>query len=438
LILSFPFNVRRGHNARVALAFCSLLALGLVTALLIAELTMSPPQDELLSLAGYLALTGAAAILFQWVLLNWGPVSRHLGLRNKAFAGSAIGGLLGLLNVLIIAQQMFISTAHDLWVLAASIAFSVAVMTSFSLFVATSVASRVEAIRQAVRSLASEPTGTAMSEERDEIDRLQDEIDHLAERLQAAELERQHVEEERKLLTASVSHDLRTPVASIQAIAEALASGVLRTEEERESYVKLLQKEIERIGRMIEDLFDLAQLDTGALRLDRRDLPLEDIVGDVVEGMRPQARQRRLDVKFRAGQGLRNVSIDGGLMARAVANLVRNSIEHTPAGGEIVLDLRREGSWLRLTVSDTGNGFEEAESQRIWERFYRADKARSRNASGDGAGLGLAIVKGFTEAHGGRVEAASSPGAGATFRLWLPLAEAPAERSMVEGDAAGG
>jgi two-component system sensor histidine kinase BaeS len=174
---------------------------------------------------------------------------------------------------------------------------------------------------------------------------------------------------------------------------------------------------------MIGDLFDLAQLDSGALRLEKRLLPAQEIVAEVIEGMLPQAKRAGIELRFAAPEGdLPDVPLDGSRFERAVSNLVRNAIQHTPSGGEIRASLLRDGRWMTLNVVDNGEGFDAAQAEHVWDRFYRGDKARGRKGSvGDGAGLGLSIVRGFVEAHGGEVACQSSPGHGATFTLRLPL-----------------
>jgi signal transduction histidine kinase len=401
-----------------------MLATAIGAALLVAEVTMAPPRSEMLKLAAYLAVSGSVAGAVGWLVLSSGWASRNLGLRSKAFAGSLIGGILGLLNVFLIARLMFLSTDHDLWVVAAAIGFSVVLMTAFSLTVASSVAQRLELISCAVRSLAAGgPVPELGLAEADEVARLAADVRRLSEKLDESERERARLDLQRVELTAAISHDLRTPLASVRAMAEALADGVVDDAGERSRYYGLIQREIERLDRMIGDLFDLAQIDAGALRLDKSRLPLQEIVAEVVEGMRPQAERRGIDLAFEGPErALPEVEVDGARFERAVSNLVRNAIEHTPAGGEIRATVQREDGWLVLTVRDNGEGFDEAQAEQVWQRFYRADKSRVRNGSGDGAGLGLSIVRGFVEAHGGRVECESRPGEGAVFTVKLPVA----------------
>jgi signal transduction histidine kinase len=175
---------------------------------------------------------------------------------------------------------------------------------------------------------------------------------------------------------------------------------------------------------MIGDLFDLAQIDSGALRLQTRLLPLQEVVAEVIEGMRPQAERAGISLRFEPVQDdLPDIPLDGARFERAVSNLVRNAIQHTPRGGEIRSSVAQAGGWLTLSIVDNGEGFDADQATRVWDRFYRGDLSRGRKGSvGDGAGLGLSIVRGFVEAHGGEVACESSPGKGATFTVKLPVA----------------
>ena len=290
----------------------------------------------MVTLAMYFAASGTACGLIGWLALNNDWAARHLTLRSKAFVGSVVAGFVGLLNVLLIARFMFISTSHDLYVLAAAIGFSVVVMAAFSLTVASSVALRVEAISDAVRALAdgrAKPNLT--THEADEVAHLAADVERLSAKLDESERERARLDQARVDLTAAISHDLRTPLASVRAMSEALADGVVEEEGERSRYYALMQREVERLDRMIGDLFDLAQIDSGVLRLEKRLLPIQGIVSEVVEGMRPQADRAGIDLQFVSPEvELPDVPLDGSRFERAVSNLVRNALQHTPKGGE--------------------------------------------------------------------------------------------------------
>src|SRR3970282_1636137 len=185
-----------------------------------------------------------------------------------------------------------------------------------------------------------------------------------------------------------------------------------------------MRREVDRLSAMLDDLFDLSRLDAGAFALDRRPIPIEDVVADVVDGMQFQAARQAVSLRITIANGLPVLSLDGARMARGASNLVRNALQHTPACGSIEVTLDRVLGDVRLEVRDSGEGIPAHDLERIWQRFYRGDRSRHRGTGGDGGyGLGLAIVKGIVEAHGGTVAVTSQRGRGSTFTVRLPIAE---------------
>ena len=292
----------------------------------------------------------------------------------------------------------------------------------FSLWVASTIVGRVATVAAGIRSLATGDYGVSVPVVgRDEVARLAGDVNVLAQRLRAGKEEREAFERERRELTAAVSHDLRTPLASVRAMVEALDDHVVEDPVEIERYYDTIRREIERLSRMIDDLFDLAQMDSGALRLHRQTLALQDIAAEVVDAMQAQARRRGVGLDFRVRGSPPGISVDGALVERAVANLVRNALAHTPAGGRVEVSVESEDGWIKVGVSDSGDGIDEADLPHIWDRFYRAEKSRKRGPeAADGAGLGLAIVRGIVEAQSGLVDVCSSPDRGAVFTVQLP------------------
>lgn len=382
---------------------------------------MEPPARDLRLLTAYLSVSGAATLGAGWLCLRLADRLLGLDIQTKAFLSAVLGGAVALLNVFIIAQLMFVSTEHDLKLLAAVLAFSAIVTGLFSLWVASTIAGRLGSVTSGIRALAAGRYDSRVDVlGHDEVARLAGDVNVLAGRLQAAEEERSSLERERRELTAAVSHDLRTPLASIQAMVEAMGDGIVGEEDERQRYYDAMRREIQRLSRMIDDLFELAKLDAGALTLDRGMVALQDIAAEVVDAMQAQARRKRIAIGLTTDGNTRPVVLDGARIERVVGNLLRNALEHTPAGGRVEVRIGSENGWLDLSVSDTGPGIEESDLAHIWDRFYRAERSRRRSDTSDGAGLGLATVRGIVEAHGGRVEARSSPGRGATFTVRLP------------------
>jgi signal transduction histidine kinase len=383
---------------------------------------MSPPATDLWSLAAYLTVSGIATMGVGWMVLRGAERLIGLSIQTRAFVGGLIAATVALLNVLIVAQAMFISTSHDLKLLVAIVVFSAVITGFFSLLVARSVSSRLQPIRESIGSLASGDLGTRISlSGEDELSALASDINTLARKLQAADEQRTALDRERRELTAAISHDLRTPLASLRAMVEALDDGVVDDAEGVSRYYGTMKREIDRLSRMIEDLFELAQMDAGALRLNRASVDIREIAADVADAMQVQAKRSDILITLECVDKVAPLSVDGARIERALANLVRNAIEHTPRGGHVDVLVAQRNGLVELSVSDDGPGIAPQDLPHVWDRFYRGEKSRRRaDENADGAGLGLAIVRGIVEAHGGAAAVESSTDRGATFTMRLP------------------
>ena len=400
------------------------LTLAIGAGLLLVETLMSPPARDMRQLFYYLTLSGIATMAVGWLAVQLADRAVGLTIQTKAFLGAAISGGVALLNVFIVAQLMFVSTSHDLKILLALLVFSAVVTTFFSLWVASTITGRLETIRSGIGVLAGGDYGHIVTVSGgDEVAQLAVDVNALAFRLQAAEEQRRMLDRERRELTAAMSHDLRTPLASVRAMVEALDDRVVEDDAEVARYYSTMRREIERLSRMINDLFELAQIDAGALRLDKQPVALQEVAAEVVDAMQAQARGNGVTLALEVTGSPPDVLLDGTRIERAIANLVRNALEHTPAGGRVDVRVFVEGEHIGLRVTDTGDGIEASDLPHIWARFYRAEKSRRRApGADDGAGLGLAITRGIVESHGGIVAVRSEPGAGAAFSVLLPVA----------------
>jgi two-component system OmpR family sensor kinase len=214
---------------------------------------------------------------------------------------------------------------------------------------------------------------------------------------------------------ADVSHELRTPLAAMQGNLEVLDRGAARDPELLAESLADMRREVARLIRMANDLLLLAQSEAG-VQLRDEPFELDTLLLEVHRELRPLAG----DVQLRLGhEDQIIVQGDRDRIKQALLNLGINALQHTPTGGTVTLGLERQGDYAALTVADSGNGIGATDLPYIFDRFYRADRSRSRHQGG--AGLGLAIVKWVAEAHSGRVEVTSAPGAGSQFSLLLPL-----------------
>jgi signal transduction histidine kinase len=239
---------------------------------------------------------------------------------------------------------------------------------------------------------------------------------------QARDTERR-LEKGRRDLVAWVSHDLRTPLAGMRAMAEALEDNVVSDPDTVAEYHRRIRIETDRMSRLVDDLFELSRINAGALRLALSRVPLGDIVSDAIATTAPLAASRRVHIVAEAS-GWPSVRASEPELARVVANLLVNSVRYTPPDGTVHIDagLDRGDAWL--AVSDTCGGIPEADLPRIFDVAFRGEPARTPRPAGPaaGGGLGLAIVRGLVEAHGGRVHAHNT-GTGCRFVVRIPAGE---------------
>jgi two-component system phosphate regulon sensor histidine kinase PhoR len=211
---------------------------------------------------------------------------------------------------------------------------------------------------------------------------------------------------------------LRTPLASIKAMVETLEAGAVDDPDVAGDFLRRIVGEVDRLAALVDELLDLARLETGRVTLRLEALDPADLIGRAAERLRPQLDRARLRLELDLPLDLPSVRADRARVEQVVLNLLHNAIKFTPPGGEIAIQAVPDGERLRVAVRDSGVGVDPEELPRLFERFYKADKARRS----DGTGLGLAIAKYIVQAHGGLIWAESTTGQGATFTFTLPIA----------------
>jgi two-component system sensor histidine kinase BaeS len=227
----------------------------------------------------------------------------------------------------------------------------------------------------------------------------------------------------RRELVAWASHDLRTPIASLRAMVEALEDGLATPAE----YVPAIRAQTEILSGLVEDLFELATIDAGALTLDLRDAPLGELITGCLEALEADARAQDIRLQARLDPADPEVRIAPDKVRRVLLNLVANAMRHSPPHGEVSVVVESDTDHVVVAVEDTGDGLTPAAPQRMFERFWRDDDSRARSSGG--AGLGLAIAQGLVQAHGGKIWAENRRGGGARVAFTLPLARTPAAAS---------
>jgi two-component system phosphate regulon sensor histidine kinase PhoR len=232
------------------------------------------------------------------------------------------------------------------------------------------------------------------------------------------------LENVRRDFVANVSHELRTPLTSIRAVVETLEAGAIDDPDVAMDFLGRIVGEVERLNALVEDLLDFARMEAGRAPLQIEKIDIGKAVRRGAERLMPQVERAGLTLTFDIAEVLTEIAVDIKRIEQVLLNLIHNAIKFTPAGGEISVSVSRQNQDIVIKVKDTGIGIEEEEQGRLFERFYKSDKARRS----DGTGLGLAIAKHIVQLHGGTLWVDSVPGEGATFTFTLPVSGKKARR----------
>ncbi|WP_299931223.1 HAMP domain-containing sensor histidine kinase [uncultured Nocardioides sp.] len=363
-------------------------------------------------------VVGALGLLAGWLL-------RSRSLRWQLALVAVVSVTTVLVGVVAIAQLMFISR-HDLQVVMLVTLAGAAVSLAVAAILSEALVRWSRRLREHVRriggGLPDEPAPQAPSE----LSGLASELAAARRRLEEAAAREQRLEESRRELVSWVSHDLRTPLAGIRAMAEALEDDLAG---DPARYHRQIRGEVDRMVSLVDDLFELSRIHAGVLRLQPELVLLGDLVSEAVAAADPVARKHRVRVGGEVQSGL-EVNVDPAGLGRVLGNLIVNGVRHTPADGSVHVSARVVGDEVELTVADECGGIEPGTIDRVFDVAFRGAEARTPEDPGDAsahprAGLGLAIVKGIVEAHRGRVEVANT-GAdetvrGCRFVVRLPL-----------------
>jgi two-component system phosphate regulon sensor histidine kinase PhoR len=232
--------------------------------------------------------------------------------------------------------------------------------------------------------------------------------------------ELRRLERVRQDFVANVSHEFRTPLTAIQGFAETLLGGALEDPANRRRFVEIIRDHAARLARLTEDLLELSRIEAGELKLEFQPVSVQQLVGSCAETVGMKAKAKNLEVELAIPEGLPKVRGDANRLQEVLQNLLDNAVQYTPPGGRVAASAAVSDGQVVITVADTGIGIPQAEQSRIFERFYRVDAARSREAGG--TGLGLSIARHIVEAHGGRIWVESAVGEGSRFHFSIPAA----------------
>jgi signal transduction histidine kinase len=379
---------------------------------------MHPSVKDVGLLAVYLSITAVLSIAAGYGAHRSGLISRAPRLSWALLAGYALSSVLTLINVGLTAWLMFLNR-HDLLLATVLLLFAGGIALLLGYIMSVSLTERIARLNQAAEQIAQGHLDTRVPDlGRDEVAGLARAFNDMAARLESAAQQQRELDRLRRDLVAWVGHDLRTPLASVRVIVEALADGVVQDRESVERYLQTAQYQIESLSLLLDDLFELAQIDAGGLKLERHPNSLCDLISDTLEAFSALAARQGVRLEGTALPDVDPVPMDVRKVGRVLNNLLDNAVRHTPAGGAVSVSATAEADCVRVEVRDTGQGIESNDLPHIFERFYRGEKSRSR-ATG-GSGLGLAIASGIVQAHSGHIGVDSAPGQGTSVWFTLP------------------
>ncbi|MFE2586151.1 sensor histidine kinase [Streptomyces sp. NPDC059378] len=360
------------------------------------------------------AFLGAVAAGVAGAAVLWLIRRRSLTASLAVVAAVAVTAMLA--GTLAVAWAMFLS-AHDLSVVTTVVAMAAVVSLATALLLGRWVVARSRALTQAARSFGdggdfAAPDGPATAE----LEALSSALAETSAKLAESRDRERALESSRRELVAWISHDLRTPLAGLRAMSEALEDGVAA---DPARYLRQIRTEVERLNDMVGDLFELSRIHAGALALSTSRMSLYDLIGDALAGVDPLAREHGVRLVGGRIEPV-PVEVDGREMSRVLGNLLVNAIRRTPADGTVAVAAERSPEGVVLSVTDGCGGIPEADLPRVFDTGWRGTHARTPPA---GAGLGLAIVRGIVEAHQGRAAVRNIPG-GCCFEVILPTARA--------------
>jgi signal transduction histidine kinase len=360
------------------------------------------------------SLIPAGAVTVAAIALT-APMLARSTLRVRFLVIAVTATVVALANLLALTHLMAVE-AHDATLVGALLLYATGAGTGAAWIAGRTATASLDRIAATARRLREGDLSARVGEVRGgpELERLAATLDAMAARQLEAQEREQRLEAVRRDLITAVSHDLRTPLASLRAMIEAIDEGVVADPPTLRRYLPQMRRSAGQLSLLVDDLFELVQVDAGAIEAEEARLRLDDVVRSALATVEHDARAKQLRLSADLGDAVALPC--SPRIARVLQTLLVNAIRHTPAEGSVRVEARRSDLGLELAVEDDGEGIPAADLPRIFEPFYRVDAARS----GGGAGLGLALAERIVEALGGRIEARRMP-RGARFEVVLPL-----------------
>jgi signal transduction histidine kinase len=401
---------------RAAATAAAVFACGLIGSVAVA-LAVAIPARDLALLLGFTSL-GAVVVVLVGLAVQSALRRRHAGVARHVALTAVVTAGAGLAAIQAASSAMLVS-AHDLTVVLTCLPVAIGAGIAYGIASSRGMVTDLEALARRAAALeagaGAPPTGPRPGGAA-EVATVAEALDAAAARLAAARDRERAMEASRRDLVAWISHDLRTPLASLRALAEALADGVATDEATRERYLAGLVAHVDRLTSLVDALLELSQVESGVLTIEPEPVSLPELLAEVLRCYEPEAEAAGVRLEITAGTRGAVVLAGRDQLNRVFANLVHNGIRHTAPGGRLLVAVEERGGGTAVVrVRDGCGGIAAADLPKVFDRLWRGDPARSSR----GAGLGLAIARGFVEAHGGTIAVANVQG-GCQFTVELP------------------
>lgn len=400
------------------LRFLSGIILASTVTMTIFWLVMQPPLAEVRLMLLFLSITALISTLAGYTAYRLKLFSRFPRLIWALLAGYTLSSGLTFLNVWFTARLMFLDS-HDFVLATILLVFATGIAISLGYFVSTAITDNIATLNRGASQIERGNLRARIPVAgRDELADLAHSFNQMAFQLEYSAKKQHEAERLRRDLIAWVGHDLRTPLASVRAIVEALADNMVDDPEHTARYLSNAKMNIHNLSNLLDEFFEMAQIDAGGLRLNIQPNSISDLVSDTLENFTERAQERGISLAGKVEPNIDPAIFDAKQIGRVLANLVENAIRYSPPGTSVKITAKRVKKGLVVAVTDTGDGIEEEDLPRIFEQFYRGEK--SRNRSTGGSGLGLAISKAIVESHRGRLSVHSERNRGTVFQFILP------------------
>jgi len=402
------------------MVFVVLWILAPICALALAAVWLRAPLGDLQFLAQIFVVSEIISLALSWGAYRLSARLRLANVQVKIALTFALGLVVTLINVLFGSFAMFLS-AHDSGLLIVLLFFATLVALGFGQLMSRSITRNLEHLAHTAEQISrGDRQRRAQIQSGDEVEQVAEAFNGMMRRLDEMYAREKEAEQARRSLVAAASHDLRTPLTSLRAMIEAINDGVVTDDTALRRYLLLMQQEIQNLSHLVDDLFELTQLDASAASWTMEPGSLRDLISDTLESMQAQAAAKGVQLCGTVEPIVDPVQMNSLKVQRVLSNLLQNALRHTPAGGQVSVSaqLGAHGEYVQVEIADSGEGIAPDDLPHIFEPFYRGEESRVRD--GGGAGLGLTIARGIVEAHGGTIEVFSKPGFGSRFRFTLP------------------